>query len=89
MTLWTSDQRVWVRNIARDPRIAFSVQTFEPPYPAVMMRGRATAYTADDGPAVLEEARAISRRYLPDEWPDLRTIVRVVPDHTVSWSAGT
>lgn len=97
VTLWTSDQRVWVRNIARDPRVAFSVQTFEPPYPAVMMRGRATAYTADDGPAVLEEARAISRRYLPDEevdsyvaqWPDLRTIVRVVPDHTVSWSAGT
>jgi PPOX class probable F420-dependent enzyme len=95
VTLWTTDQRVWVRNLLRDPRVAFSVQTFEAPYPAVMMRGAATVATADDA-ATVEQARAISRRYLPldevdayvAEWSDLRTIVRIVPDHIVSWSAG-
>ena len=95
VTIWTTDTRAWVRNLLRDPRVAFSVQTFEEPYPAVMMRGRATASTADDA-ATVEEARAISRRYLPREeveayvarWSDLRTIVTILPEHIVSWSAG-
>ena len=46
--------------------------------------------------ATVEEARAITRRYIaPEEvegyvaeWTDLRTIVRVIPDRIVSWSAG-
>lgn len=93
--IWTTETRLWVRNLVRDPRVAFSVQTFEQPYPAVMMRGRGTIATADDA-ATVAEARAITRRYLaPEEvddyvaqWSDLRTIVTVVPDHIVSWSAG-
>ncbi|HYJ67282.1 MAG TPA: hypothetical protein VEX15_06425 [Nocardioidaceae bacterium] len=44
----------------------------------------------------MEEARRISRRYLPLEdvdgyvaqWSELRTIVTITPDHIVSWSAG-
>jgi hypothetical protein len=84
-----------VRNLLRDPRVAFSVQTFEEPYPAVMMRGDAAVVTADDA-AMLEEIRAITRRYIvPEEaeayvasWPDLRTIVTIVPARIVSWSAG-
>jgi hypothetical protein len=84
-----------VRNLLRDPRVAFSVQTFEEPYPAVMMRGGATVATANDA-AMIEQIRAITRRYLvPEEvegyiarWPDLRTIVTIVPAHIVSWSAG-
>ncbi len=95
VTLWTTETRVWVRNLVRDPRAAFSVQTFDAPYPAVMIRGRATIATADDA-ATVEEARAITRRYVaPEEvdayvaeWTDLRTIVTVVPDRIVSWSAG-
>jgi PPOX class probable F420-dependent enzyme len=95
VTIWTTETRVWVRNLLRDPRVAFSVQTFEAPYPAVMMRGNATVATADDA-ATVEKAQAISRRYLaPEEvegyvarWSDLRTIVTIVPDHIVSWSAG-
>ncbi|MGH3367798.1 MAG: hypothetical protein ACRDOY_11400, partial [Nocardioidaceae bacterium] len=83
------------RNVLRDSRVAFSVQTFEPPYPAVMMRGSATVATADD-PATVVQARAISRRYLPLEevdayvahWSNLRTIVTITPDNIVSWSAG-
>jgi PPOX class probable F420-dependent enzyme len=48
VTIWTTETRAWVRNLLRDPRIAFSVQTFEEPYPAVMMRGSATVATAND-----------------------------------------
>jgi hypothetical protein len=39
---------------------------------------------------------SLGRRYVPAggvesyiaDWPDLRTIVTVVPDHIVSWPAG-
>jgi PPOX class probable F420-dependent enzyme len=93
--IWTTETRVWVRNLLRDPRVAFSVQTFEEPYPAVMMRGRATVATAHDV-ATTEQARAIARRYRAPEdvdgyvarWSDLRTIVTIIPDRIVSWSAG-
>ena len=95
ITIWTTEERVWVRNLIRDPRAAFSVQTFEAPYPAVIMRGTATVATADDS-ATMAEIRAITRRYVPAEgveryiadWPNLRTIVSIVPNHIVSWSAG-
>ena len=95
VTIWTTETRVWVRNLLRDPRVAFSVQTFEEPYPAVMMRGPATVATADDA-GTAGEIRAITRRYIVPEdvegyiahWPDLRTIVTIVPAHIVSWSAG-
>jgi PPOX class probable F420-dependent enzyme len=93
VTIWTTETRAWVRNLRRDPRAAFSVQTFEEPYPAVMMRGSATVTTADDA-ATAGEIRAITRRYIVPggvegyiaRWPDLRTIVTIVPAHIVSWS---
>jgi PPOX class probable F420-dependent enzyme len=95
VTIWTTEARAWVRNVLRDPRVAFSVQTFEDPYPAVVMRGRASVATADDA-ATAAEIRAITRRYVATggveryiaDWPDLRTIVTIVPGHIVSWSAG-
>jgi PPOX class probable F420-dependent enzyme len=94
VTIWTTETRAWVRNLLRDPRVAFSVQTFEEPYPAVMMRGRASVTTADD--TTVEQARAITRRYVVpedvdeyvDRWSELRTIVTITPEHIVSWSAG-
>jgi len=95
VTIWTTQTRAWVRNLLRDPRTAFSVQTSEEPYPAVVIRGTATVATADDR-ATDEEIRAITRRYIPADrvesyiadWRHLRTIVTIVPDHIVSWSAG-
>jgi PPOX class probable F420-dependent enzyme len=95
VTIWTTQARAWVRNVLRDPRVAFSVQTFEEPYPAVVMRGRASVTTADDA-ATIEEIRAITWRYVASGsveryvagWPDLRTIVTIVPAHIVSWSVG-
>ena len=90
--IWTSESRVWVRSVMRDSRVAFSVQTSEPGFPAVMIRGHATAVTADDDDTV-QQARAIARRYLAtgyDDYvaqrPELRTIVTIAPDHIVSWS---
>jgi hypothetical protein len=94
VTIWTTQTRGWVRNLRRDPRVAFSVQASEEPFPAVMMRGAATVATADDA-ATMEEIRAITRRYTrPDEvepyiarWPDLRSIVTIVPERIVSWAS--
>jgi Pyridoxamine 5'-phosphate oxidase len=96
VTTWTTGTPAWVRNLLRDPRAAFSVQTFAEPCPAAMMRGDATTATADDT-ATIEEIRAITRRYiLPKEvegniarWPDPRTIATIVPAHIVSWPAGS
>jgi PPOX class probable F420-dependent enzyme len=95
VTIWTTQTRAWVRNVVRDRRVAFAVQTFEAPYPAVVMRGTASVRTADDA-ATIEEIRAITRRYVASSgvehyiagWPDLRTIVRIDPQHIVSWSVG-
>jgi PPOX class probable F420-dependent enzyme len=94
VTIWATETRGWVRNLQREPRVAFSVQSSEEPYPAAMMRGTATVATADDA-ATMEEIRAITRRYtLPEQvepyiarYPDLRSIVTIVPDHVVSWPA--
>lgn len=95
VTIWTTDRRAWVRNLIRDPRVAISVQTFEAPYPAVVIRGLASVTTGDE-PAVLHEIRAITERYVgADEiepyvrdWPELRTIVRITPTRIISWSEG-
>ncbi len=95
VTIWTTDTRAWVRNLRRDPRVAFSVQTFEAPYPAVLIRGLASLTTGDD-PAVLGEIRAITSRYVEpeeveqyiDDWPALRTIVTITPDSVISWAEG-
>ena len=54
------------------------------------MRGDATLATANDA-AMVEEIRAITRRYIVPEdvpgcvsrWPILRTIVTIVPAHVV------
>jgi hypothetical protein len=93
--VWTTDSRAWARNLIRDPRVAFSVQTSDAPYPAVVMRGLATMTTGDEA-AVLDEIRAITERYVgPEEvepyvtdWPALRTIVTISPSSVVSWAEG-
>src|SRR5262249_46918884 len=92
--LWTTETRIWVRNLLRDPRCAFSAQPLEGPSPPVRGGGDAPVVTAE-APATLEEIRAIPRRYIvPEEveayiadWPDLRTVVTIAPDRIVSWSA--
>jgi PPOX class probable F420-dependent enzyme len=92
--VWTHEERLWVRNLRRDPRIAFSVQEAKPPYAAVTMRGHAEISTA--GAETDDEIRRITRRYLAaDEleeyvtaWSHLRTIVTIRPAAIRAWSRG-
>lgn len=93
--IWTHEKRDWVRNLSRDPRVAFVVAEPQPPFAAVVMYGRVEITTTDDEATALE-IRRISRRYLPKaevedyagSWPDLRTIVRIRPDSINSWARG-
>jgi PPOX class probable F420-dependent enzyme len=95
ITVWTTDSRAWVKNVQRDPRIAFSVQTADAPYPAVVFRGTASVATGDT-PDIRDAIRRITRRYVePHEveayitdWPELRTIVTITPTHITSWAEG-
>lgn len=93
--IWTLEGRAWVRNLLRDPRVAFSVQETEPPFAAVVMRGRAEV-ARGDAPEVTEEIRRIVRRYLDEEetedylseWSEARTLVRIHPTTIRAWSRG-
>lgn len=90
--VWTHEERLWVRNLRRDPRIAFSVQETKPPYGAVTVRGRAEIRTADTD----DEIRRITRRYLTEDqldgyvaaWSHLRSIVCIQPTAIRAWSRG-
>jgi PPOX class probable F420-dependent enzyme len=89
--IWTHDERLWVRNVLRDPRVAFSVQEPAPPFAAVAMRGQAEVDHDDP-----DEIRRITGRYIePAEveeyvsaWPGLRTLVRIRPAHLRGWARG-
>jgi len=93
--IWTTDTRAWVRNLIRDPRVAFSVQTEDDPYPAAVLYGTARIESGDV-PSIRDEIRAITSRYVEPanvegyvaDWPSLRTIVTITPDRIVSWSEG-
>jgi PPOX class probable F420-dependent enzyme len=92
ISIWTAAQRRWVRNLTRDQRVAFVVHGDDPPYPAVVMRGRATVATGD-GPKIDQEIRAITSRYVATDevdgyiadWPGIRSIVTLHPEHVTSW----
>jgi PPOX class probable F420-dependent enzyme len=93
--IWSDDGRGWVRNLRRDPRVAFSVQELEPPYAAVLMRGRAEIRTSNDQD-VTDEIRRITSRYIEGPevesyiagWVRLRTIVTIHPEKVISWTRG-
>jgi PPOX class probable F420-dependent enzyme len=94
VSVWTDDERAWVRNLRRDPRVAFTVQESAPPYGAVTMHGRAEASTAGDD--IDGDVRRIVRRYLAEDeiegyvaaWSHLRTIMRIHPETIRAWSRG-
>lgn len=94
VNVWTDTERAWVRNLLRDPRVAFTVQESMPPYGAVTMRGRAEASTTGDD--IGEDIRRIVCRYLAEDesepyvaaWSHLRTIVRIHPGTIRAWSRG-
>jgi len=95
ITVWTTDTRGWVKNVQRDPRVAFSVQDAHAPYPAVVFRGTASIASGDT-PEIHEAIRTIASRYVAphevegyvSDWPKLRSIVTITPTHTTSWAEG-
>jgi PPOX class probable F420-dependent enzyme len=88
--IWTREGRIWVRNLARDPRAGFSVQEPAEPYGAVTMKGSAKITSWDDE-RVSAEIERITRRYVPPldvagyihAWRGLRTIVSITPKTVV------
>jgi PPOX class probable F420-dependent enzyme len=86
ISVWTTDTRVWVRNLLRDPRVAVSVHEDESPFQAVILDGVANVVTAD-ADAVMQEIHRITERYVDPqrveayvaEWPALRTLVTIRP----------
>jgi PPOX class probable F420-dependent enzyme len=90
--IWTLETRRWVKNLARDGRVALSVQEDKPPYAAVSLRGRATI-TTSDGEEVAQEIRQVTRRYVEEphveeyirQWAHLRTIVSITPEKISGW----
>ena len=95
--IWTGARRHWVRNLVHDRRVAVTVALDRDPFPGLIIRGTATVL--GDGSAthphepVDAEIAAITRRYIPSDgvdayiasWPELRTIVRIVPERLHAW----
>jgi PPOX class probable F420-dependent enzyme len=92
--VWTDEERLWVRNLRQDPRVAFTVQEPKPPYAAVTMRGRAEICTGSAD--VKDDVWRITSRYLTESeaegyiaaWSHLRTIVCIHPAAIRAWSRG-
>jgi PPOX class probable F420-dependent enzyme len=93
--IWTDERRAWVRNLRRDPRVAFVVAEMDPPYAGVIVRGEGMVRTRADE-ATAAEIRAITSRYIPEDeveeyvtrWPDLHTIVTIRPSSIAGWTVG-
>jgi PPOX class probable F420-dependent enzyme len=93
--IWTIDTRAWVKQLRRDPRVAFSVQEDREPFAAVLMRGTAQVVTGDDE-GISAEIRRITRRYIEEpavesyiaNWLHLRTIVSITPTKLTAWGRG-
>ncbi|MGH2615992.1 MAG: pyridoxamine 5'-phosphate oxidase family protein [Thermomicrobiales bacterium] len=89
--IWTGEDRAWVRQLRRDPRVAFSVQEQSAPFAAVIIRG-----TADVLPADAAIVRRITERYIPaadvdaymETWSVLQTIVKITPRDIRAWGRG-
>lgn len=92
-TIWTDEQRAWVRHLRRDPRCTLTVAEHEPPFGAVLARGRAEVMTGEQTAA---EVRRITERYVEageveayvDSFRTLDTIVTVTPQVMRSWGRG-
>ena len=95
VNIWTHAERGWVKNLARDNRVAFSVQEDKPPFAAVLLRGWAEIITGDTQ-EVTAEIRRITERYVEAasvdsyirSWTHLKTIVRIKPEKIVAWGRG-
>lgn len=90
--VWSSTSRVWIKNVIRDPRVGVSIQGELVPGVTVIIRGRASVETSNAS-HIDDEILRITRRYVAAndidaylaDWPELRTIVRIVPHKVFCW----
>ena len=91
--IWTLETRTWVRYIASDNRVGFSVHESEGSSRGISAKGRAQIVTSD-GEGVTQEILHITQRYVPNardvepyihRWRHLRTIVSITPDRISAW----
>jgi nitroimidazol reductase NimA-like FMN-containing flavoprotein (pyridoxamine 5'-phosphate oxidase superfamily) len=91
--IWTLATRRWVKNIARDNRVGFSLHESEVSSRGISATGRAQI-TTSDGAWVTEEIWRITRRYVPNRaeaepyihrWRHLRTIVSITAEKIRAW----
>jgi PPOX class probable F420-dependent enzyme len=76
--------RSWVRNLERDPRITFTVQSAANPYEYVEVRGTATHFTTDGADQHID---SLANKYMGvEQYPlrqpgEQRVIISVQPEH--------
>ena len=79
----TAKGRVKVKNLARDPRVALSIQDPDNPYRYVQVRGRVVEATEKGADAHID---ALAKKYLgQDKYPfrrpgEVRVMYKVVPE---------
>jgi PPOX class probable F420-dependent enzyme len=91
--IWTGEDRAWVANVRRDPRVSFAVQEGQFPFAAAVFHGTAAVVTGDT-PEVHAEIRAITERYVEPgdveeyvaSWQHIHTIVTICPASVASWA---
>src|SRR6266508_3537508 len=64
VSIWTSPDRQWVKNLHRDPRVSFAVYDGAPPFAAVVLKGHAEVVTGGQG--LTARIRRITSRYMPE-----------------------
>lgn len=83
----TAKGRIKPRNVARDPRVALSVQDAENPYVMTAIRGEVLRVTEDGAE---EHIDALSRRYHGRDYPSHgdRVIFEIEPRHIARMGHG-
>ena len=91
--IWSGEELLFVRNLVRDPKVAFSVMSYEEPCPAVVIRGRAEVVTGESEELREEVVKIASRYLVADEarafaarWTERKTLITIVPQKLVSWT---
>lgn len=88
------EKSAWARYMARDPRVALTIDTPTPPYRKVSAQGRAEVVEEPNiGGRWVEIANRMSTRYLGEHGPDYlvptldqpRWLFRIRPTRLVTW----
>jgi PPOX class probable F420-dependent enzyme len=85
--IWTDEERRWVSNLRRAPRVAFSVHENVSPWASVSVRGDAEVERMSAAETIEEIHRICARYIAPADidgyvaaWPQTRSIVTLRPD---------